>query len=548
VATPRVKYIVEVVDRASAAFKSISAQVGRAAAQFGKLASAAVVAGLTKLTIDATKSADEVNKLSTQLGISTRALSEYQFVAQQTGVTFQAFTLGIQRSTRRIAEAAVGTGEAQRALRELGLDAEALTRLSPDQQFEVLARALNGVENEATQLRLAFKLFDTEGVRLLRTIKDTNAELGPLRERARDLGLSLDQGAADAATRAVDAFGELKGASVGLGRALSELATAGDEGGVVGGVTNFIASLTGAVRIMNEAESASQGLADIFVSVLTGSLVETAAQAERTAAAWRKLQDEQAAAGAGASGAAEQLRQAFEAITVDADRRDDRPAGVDPVLWREAQTVIRDTRTPLEEYSDAISRLKTLQDAGAISSETYNRAVLAAATGYRDAAVAAAGLTDAQSKADEAFEEIGSAASSTVGDLVRGFAQGTAEIGDLFERMAARIIEKLFEIFVVEQLVNSISSSFGFGGGARQLGGPVFRGQPVLVGERGPELFVPQTGGTISPNAGGPVNVNFQVNSLDPTTAASVIVENRQVIVGVISAAFERNGRPAPIR
>jgi len=46
-------------------------------------------------------------------------------------------------------------------------------------------------------------------------------------------------------------------------------------------------------------------------------------------------------------------------------------------------------------------------------------------------------------------------------------------------------------------------------GGARAAGGPVSAGMPYLVGERGPELFVPRGNGTIVPNnaIGGAVNV-----------------------------------------
>jgi phage-related minor tail protein len=36
------------------------------------------------------------------------------------------------------------------------------------------------------------------------------------------------------------------------------------------------------------------------------------------------------------------------------------------------------------------------------------------------------------------------------------------------------------------------------GAGARALGGPVSSGVPYLVGERGPEMFVPATNGTIA--------------------------------------------------
>jgi hypothetical protein len=81
---------------------------------------------------------------------------------------------------------------------------------------------------------------------------------------------------------------------------------------------------------------------------------------------------------------------------------------------------------------------------------------------------------------------------------------------------------KLFQIYVIEQLITSIGSAFapppifGSGGGVdrfgrgtlgpnygisqRALGGAVASGRPYMVGERGPELFVPGAQGNIVPN------------------------------------------------
>lgn len=57
----------------------------------------------------------------------------------------------------------------------------------------------------------------------------------------------------------------------------------------------------------------------------------------------------------------------------------------------------------------------------------------------------------------------------------------------------------------------------------RAAGGSVLSGQPYLVGERGPELFVPRTSGTVVPNAGS-VNVHVNVAGtaiFDPYGAAA---------------------------
>jgi len=122
----------------------------RSLANGAKLASVALTA-LSASAVAAFNSflnrSDEVAKLSTRLGISTEALSELKHVADLGGVSFQTLTLGFQRMTRRISEAAKGTGEAKGAIEELGLSAQTLNKLAPDQQFEVLADAIAEVEN-----------------------------------------------------------------------------------------------------------------------------------------------------------------------------------------------------------------------------------------------------------------------------------------------------------------------------------------------------------------------------------------------------------------
>ena len=56
---------------------------------------------------------------------------------------------------------------------------------------------------------------------------------------------------------------------------------------------------------------------------------------------------------------------------------------------------------------------------------------------------------------------------------------------------------------------NIFSSIFG---GFRASGGPVLAGTPYMVGERGPELFVPRSAGNIVPNGAGGNVVNINVN------------------------------------
>jgi hypothetical protein len=73
--------------------------------------------------------------------------------------------------------------------------------------------------------------------------------------------------------------------------------------------------------------------------------------------------------------------------------------------------------------------------------------------------------------------------------------------------------------------VGGAIGALGFGGG-RANGGPVSGGTAYMVGERGPELFVPKGSGTIVPNgAGGGTTINLTVNgAIDSESTARQIV------------------------
>ena len=159
--------------------KQLSAIGGIAATAFGAL------------VVEQVRAADELGKLSQRLGASVEALSQYQHVAELAGVSVNTLTMGWQRMTRRIAEAAQGTGEARGALQELGLSAQQLAQLRPEEQFEAIARAMEGVTSEGDRVRLAMRLFDSEGVALLQTMADGADGLRRMREEADRLGLTI---------------------------------------------------------------------------------------------------------------------------------------------------------------------------------------------------------------------------------------------------------------------------------------------------------------------------------------------------------------------
>ena len=100
--------------------------------------------------------------------------------------------MGLQRFVRRTAEASRGTGEALNALRELRLDATKLVTMDLSAQMGLVAEAFSNVKTEADKVRLAQKLFDSEGVALVGTLKQGSAALDDMRKEAEDLKKRLD--------------------------------------------------------------------------------------------------------------------------------------------------------------------------------------------------------------------------------------------------------------------------------------------------------------------------------------------------------------------
>ena len=92
-------------------------------------------------------------------------------------------------------------------------------------------------------------------------------------------------------------------------------------------------------------------------------------------------------------------------------------------------------------------------------------------------------------------------------------------------------------------LVNTALSFFG----GKASGGSVSKGKPVVVGERGAELFIPNSSGQITQSArgtgGGAVNVNFTINTIDSRGFDEALVENRATITGIINNALAEKGR-----
>ena len=105
-------------------------------------------------------------------------------------------------------------------------------------------------------------------------------------------------------------------------------------------------------------------------------------------------------------------------------------------------------------------------------------------------------------------------------------------------------------------LFNIGASIFGGGGGMTPIdasvvspfaeGGSVRGGMPITVGERGRELFVPNTSGTIVPNhelANSGMNITFNIQANDVRGIKELLIDNRATIINLVNQGANQKGK-----
>ena len=218
-------FYIKAFDQTKKAFGSVTSGLKKVTgAVFSMRSALAVTAGaagfglLVKKNLEAI---DSLSKTAQKIGTTTEALSALRYAAEISGVQTSTLDMAMQRFTRRLAEAAKGTGEAKGALKELNINASSLMKLPLDEQMLILSDRFSKVTNSADKVRLAMKLFDSEGVALVNTLGLGAEEMKALMQEAETLGLVMSGDAAKGVEDANDALTNLKSLFIGLARQMT---------------------------------------------------------------------------------------------------------------------------------------------------------------------------------------------------------------------------------------------------------------------------------------------------------------------------------------
>jgi len=234
------------------------------------------------------------------------------------------------------------------------------------------------------------------------------------------------------------------------------------------------------------------------------------------------------------------------------------------------------------ENKDLAQALRDEVAKGAMSWQQYAEAIKIVGTEHLPEASTQLNVlkSDVQVVADTIKTQMFNATESMSRDILKAVQSGQNAFG-VFKNFLGKLFDEIVTQLIKKQLVDpialalngvinaamasaggggSIFSFFGsmFGGG-KANGGPVSGGTPYVVGERGPELFMPNTAGTIIPNDqlsmgngkplqdNQPLNVNFTINAIDTQTGIGFLLQNKPAIINMVSDAYNRRGRNGPL-
>ena len=523
-----VRISIKAVDKTKAGFSGVTSGLKKLSGAVFNMKTALLgavgSAGFGALIKSSINAGDELAKTADKLGVTTTALAGLRHAAELTGVSTGTMDMALQRFTRRAAEAAQGTGEAKGALQELGINADDLVKLPLDEQMSVVADAMSGVERQSDKVRIAMKLFDSEGVALVNTLGGGAAALEQMTAEAEHLGLTLSRTDTAQMEAANDAITRLKGVFTGLtnqlGVAFAPIITfvadgfrqAALDSTAFGNIGQKVANAL--VRAFGFVRNIVHGLQIVFMTAKLGVLSFANAIGEKLI----PFLD-------GFIGLYNKLA-AINPLMDEITRTGEEMMGNLPAAIAETRQEIADLlgQNPGDALVAQVTEFIVAQRQAAQSTADLKAAQQAASTeisnGFDKMGDAIGRFENKLPSLQENLDTITKSTFKGMSDGLMSIVKGTASVGDAFKKMAAQLIMQAIQLFVIDKITGGFLS-FVKGLTGKAIGGPVQAGQPYMVGERGPEMFVPNQSGSIVPNdkmGGGGITV---VNNVDASGAGS---------------------------
>ena len=586
-------YKIVLQDRTKRAFKAIGRSLNSIRKSIFSMKtafiSAAGIAGIgffVKKSMDAT---DEMAKMSRAIGVSVEELSALRHAASLGGLEATQLDKAVQKLAINMADMSRGVGLAKDVFEKHNIsvaNADGSLRTVMEVMDDV-ADVTASMTNETEKADLAYKLFGARGAKMINMLNGGSEAMREAMKEAELLGLVMSSETAAGVEAANDSFTRLKSfvtstfaqTVAALAPAIRNMTDAviefitlkveNTDGGIAA-IARSMANmfLMAAIDILQSLEDIANGVITftrkIRVSLGFGTEIE-------------KLEDE-------LEGLKEVRDNFLAGEIMGEDDFMDRLRGYRAKITEVFTNLFTDedgTQKVEDQLNDEIAKIENhiahLLEAGAKGSDSMvlslqgiieplrlaikEIVILDDKTGATVSSMEE--LEDASEKAAkpqiwkdaktafDAYQKSVTTGSQFITNTTSKLFQGVEDaimsmitgVKFSWKGLFKAIMADLIRIQVKKAILGVATSIFGFANGGRP---PV--GKPSIVGERGAELFVPDSAGTIIPNheLGGSshttAEINFNVQAIDAASFNTYLVNNRDTIESVINNSLLTNG------
>ena len=550
--------------------------------------SAAGIAGIgffVKKSMDAT---DEMAKMSRAVGVSVEELQSLRHAAALGGLEATQLDKAVQKLAINMADMSRGVGLAKDVFEKHNIsvaNADGSLR-SVMEVMDDVADVTAGMTNQTEKADLAYKLFGARGAKMINMLNGGSEAMREAMAEAERLGLVMSSETAKGVEDANDAITRLKAfLTSAFTRTVAELAPLietltekfidfisikVDENGGVGAIARSMANqiVLASISILRSLESMANGMID-----WKNKIAETFGFKNEVDQLKDDINDAEMALSAYIMGSPFDIANFKDRMNVyrlmgkdflamvnvfddaETSRMDNQRMmfqGIEAMKKKYEELVASGAKSTTQiSFSNTIFDLEQLLVLFAEFDETIKKTT-ASVTNLKDKNDDAADPTvwDHMKTAFEAYADTVETKADSITRITRGLMQ-TAEDAIVNMIMGVKTNWKsLFKAIMADivriQIRKALVGAFGgfFANGGRP---PV--GRPSIVGERGAELFVPDSAGTIIPNheLGGSsqhttAEINFNVQAIDAASFNTYLVNNRDTIESVINNSLLTNG------
>lgn len=496
------------IDKTQRAFRSVGRGLSKVKSSVMSVQGAVAALGAGLALREFSQQIDELAKQSGMLGLTVNQLQQLQFAASQTGVTTEELNKGLERFSRSISEASTGIGVGKRSFEALGVTlAKSDGSLkSTDELLAEVADRFAQIKDPADRVRIAVDLFGRSGAGMVNTLKDGSAGLKALGDDFNAVTIQLTGPQAAAVEEANDLFDKLGRVFASIGQQITahlmpalagvaEMFTIGLLKALAASTKGLRGFLNELVRLTNEFTGAEIGDFE-FGKNLENEINRLAFNLENAGRGVEMLED-----------GTIRMKVAADAANVSIDGFNRTAESTTANLTDLVQAAI-DAKRALRAKTDILLTIPPAAKPAVLSLSQMTDILLSMDPVLEDVEKnvdkMAMSMKDAKLRGINALE-----------DGLVSLMTGAKSTSEAFKDMARSILADLARISIQQSITLPLARAMGFNvAGERAMGGPVTAGRPYLVGERGPELFVPgRTGGIVSNNqmGGGGVTVNQTV-------------------------------------